>query len=60
MFKSLRFDAERRCWHGRVYLMARDREFSIEMTLPDPNRFVISLRVVFFHKTVQFNRQENL
>jgi uncharacterized protein (DUF2147 family) len=60
IFKSLRFDAERRCWQGRVYSMARDREFSIEMTLPDPNRFVISLRVLFIRKTVQFNRQQNL
>ena len=60
IFKSLRFDSERRCWHGRVYSMARDREFSIEMTLPDPNRFVISLRVLFIRKSVQFNRQQNL
>ena len=40
--------------------MARDREFSIEMTLPDPNRFVISLRVLFIRKSVQFNRQQSL
>lgn len=60
IFKSLHFDPERRRWHGRVYSMARDREFAIEMTLPDPDHFVISLRILFIRKSVQFKRKQDL
>ena len=57
VFRSLRYDSERRRWLGRVYSIDRDREFKIQMTLPDPDRFVIRLRLLFFSRTVQFNRQ---
>ena len=57
VFRGLRYDPDRRRWLGRVYSIDRDREFKIQMTLPDRNRFVIRLRLLFFSRTVQFNRQ---
>ena len=60
IFKSLRYDTERRRWRGSVYSIARDRDFDIEMDLADPDHFVISLRIRFFRKSVQFSRQPSL
>jgi uncharacterized protein (DUF2147 family) len=57
IFKSLRYDTDRRRWRGRVYSIARDRDFDIEMSLPDPDQFVIRLRVLFIRKSVRFNRR---
>ena len=60
IFKSLQYDTERGRWRGRVYSIARDRDFDIEMDLADPDRFVISLRILFFRKSVQFRRRPSL
>ena len=56
IFKSLRYDTDRHRWRGRVYSIARDRDFDIEMSLPEPDQFVISLRVLFIRKSVRFSR----
>ena len=60
IFKSLQYDAKDRLWRGRVYSMERRRDFKIEMALPHPDHFVIKLRVLFFSRSVQFNRQQRL
>lgn len=57
IFKSLRYDTDRHRWYGRVYSIARDRDFDIEMSLPEPDHFVISLRVLFIRKSVRFSRR---
>jgi len=57
IFKSLKYDHEHRRWRGRVYSIARDRDFDTDMVLRDSEHFVISLRVFFIRKSVEFHRQ---
>lgn len=60
VFRSLRYDAAERLWRGRVYSIERERDFKIQMSLPDPDRFIIRLRVLFFSRSVAFKRQPPL
>jgi uncharacterized protein (DUF2147 family) len=57
ILKSLRYDAEDGVWRGRVYSMSRDKEYKIEIGIPDSGRFVMTARVLFISRSVQFNRQ---
>jgi uncharacterized protein (DUF2147 family) len=56
ILKSLRYDAQERVWRGRVYATTRDREFKIKIAVPDSGHFVMSARVLFISRSVQFNR----
>ena len=57
IFKSLRYDAEDGVWRGRVYSMSRDKEYKIKIGIPDSGRFVMTARVLFISRSVQFHRQ---
>jgi uncharacterized protein (DUF2147 family) len=56
ILRSLRYDAEEGLWRGRVYSMSRDKEYTIEISVPDSGRFVMTARVLFIRRSVQFNR----
>ena len=57
ILKSLRYDAEEGVWRGRVYRISNGKEYKIAIGIPDSGRFVMTARVLFISRSVQFSRQ---
>ena len=57
ILKSLRYDAEEDVWRGRVYRISNGKEYKIAIGIPDSGRFVMTARVLFISRSVQFSRQ---
>lgn len=57
ILRSLRYDAKDGVWRGRVYRMSNGKEYKIAIGILDSGRFVMTARVLFISRSVQFSRQ---
>jgi len=57
ILKSLQYDAEEGVWRGRVYRISNGKEYKIAIGILDSGRFVMTARVLFISRSVQFSRQ---
>jgi len=56
VFRGFRFDKDKQCWQGFVYLLKLGEEKSTCVKLENPDRFSMSVKVGFFSKTVTWQR----
>jgi uncharacterized protein (DUF2147 family) len=57
VLKSLQYDAEDGVWRGRVHRISNGKEYKIAIGIPDSGRFIMTARVLFISRSVQFSRQ---
>lgn len=57
ILKSLTYDPRDGVWRGSVYRMSNGKEYKIAINIPDSDRFVMTARVLFIRRSVQFSRQ---
>ncbi|ARN75184.1 DUF2147 domain-containing protein [Oceanicoccus sagamiensis] len=58
IFRELRYDKKEQCWQGWVYVKRLDEEKATCLSLDNPNRFRMTVKVGFFSKTVKWQRVE--
>lgn len=56
VFRHLRYDEEKRTWHGRAYSIKREREVRIDIEVPNTDRLELTAHVFVFSRRVDFTR----
>jgi len=56
IFRDLRFDKEKQCWQGFVYVLKLEKEMPTCVALESVDRFSMTVKVGFFSKTVVWRR----
>ena len=57
LFRGLQFVPAKNCWQGEVYVNQLEEHKPICISFVDDNTFEMTVKVGFFSKTVQWNRQ---